>query len=119
LRVDKVFSGETRGPISGQDLTLCIPGGTVIIPPKQVIPYNTGPHTPFIQPGRKYLLALSHQVLGDFYLLGDNWDITDGRVRPNSERTKWISRKGLSTLNGLSADELAPAISRILAAENR
>ena len=61
-------------------------------------------------PGHKYLLILSCQGAGDFYEEHDSWDITDGTVRANSPVTKYQATQGRSRVEGLTVQELGPAL---------
>ena len=63
-------------------------------------------------PGHKYLLILSYQSVGDFYEERDTWDITDGTVRANSPVTKYQATQGRSRVEGLTVQELGPALPR-------
>ena len=116
LHVDQVFQDRTGSghPFSNQNITLSLFGGTVALRSGQILSDNTGARELFLEPGHKYLLVLSYEKAGDFYRLADNWDITDGTVRPNDHRTQYLAKEGRSSLNGIAVQQLAPAIDKLL-----
>jgi hypothetical protein len=71
-----------------------------------------------LQPERTYLLILTYHGFGDFYELGDSWDISDGTVRANSPVTKYQAERGVSPLEGLTVQQVGPALKRIVLPPN-
>jgi len=67
-----------------------------------------------LQPGRKYLLILSYYPVGDFYEYGASWDISDGTVRANDPITKYQAEQHQSSLEGLTMQQLGPALNRLV-----
>ena len=116
IHVDQVFDDRTgRGTLApGQDITILFDGGTVILPGGRVLSHHTEPVDFCLEPEHKYLLVLSYQREGDFYILESDWDITDGIVRPNTYRTQSLAKRGLSLLNGLKAEELGPSVRKLV-----
>ena len=117
LHVEKVYQVEAGGAGPGQDITLTLPGGTVVAASGKVISHLRQSRRLFIQPGRKYLMVLAYEAAGDFYKLLDDWDITDGKVHVNSIRDDVVPRPGHPTLDGLTVSEVEPVIYRLLSAE--
>jgi len=117
LHVQSTFEVTAGDARPNWDITVCIPGGTVVAPTGSVITSLTQPREFSLQPGRTYLLVLSYEPSGDFYTVGDDWDISGGTVRINSVRSKFFSNR--SALDGLTTEQLAPALHRLLAEETR
>ncbi len=68
----------------------------------------------FPSAGRKYLLVLSYQPVGDFYKIYDAWDITDGTIRAVRQRNQYVAHEGKSALNGLPAWQLDVVLPKLL-----
>ena len=66
-----------------------------------------------LQPERTYLLILTYHGFGDFYELGDSWDVSDGTVRANSPETKYQAELGVSPLEGLTVQQVGAALKRV------
>jgi hypothetical protein len=94
----------------GSDITVCFPGGSVLTSSGKVISYLSQPRKHFLQPSRSYLLVLRFHSEGAFYTLGKDWDITDGKLRPNTEHDELLAETGKSFLSGATT---ADAIQRI------
>jgi hypothetical protein len=111
FRVHDVVEGEHVTPDSS--ITVSIAGGTVKASGVKVISYLTQPRDMFLQPGRTYLLVLSYKSSGDFYTLGEDWDISDGIARPNTHFTQWMFEHGKSSIGGRTKDEAIRALRQI------
>jgi hypothetical protein len=118
LRVDQVFEDRTGTghPTANHDVTLILYGGTVILRNSQAFSVdNPGAQSElFIQPEHKYLFVLRYENAGDFYTLVDDWDISDGTVRANSVRAQFFVQEHTSALNGLTVEQLGPALDKLL-----
>jgi hypothetical protein len=68
--------------------------------------------------GHKYLLVLSYFEKGDFYEQYDSWDISDGIVRANDFRNRYLTAEGHSALNGLPSSQLDPVLHKLLYGTN-
>jgi len=115
VRVDEVF--EDRGASSavhGGDITIMLRGGTVVLATGRVLTFNTQPIGFCLQPDHRYLLVLSYHREGDFFIVRDDWNISDGIVRPNTDTGEFRARHGLSSLNGLAVQQLGPALDKLL-----
>lgn len=123
LHVDKVYEEKTgkHDSVAGSDITLIVYGGTVVLKDGKVFSVDAVmiPPDGFIQPGRKYLLALSYHKDGDFFGYGDSWDMTDGTLRPTSVRARDFPRSGHSALNGIRVDQLDAVMARELHKDQR
>jgi hypothetical protein len=103
LQVVDVIQGPHASPDT--QITVSVPGGTVETSSGQVISYLTRPQNLFLQPARTYIMVLSYQKLGDFYRLGNNWDITNGVVKPNTHFDQMIFEQGRSSISGQNKEE--------------
>ncbi len=115
VHVDEV--SEDRGASSavrGGDVTIMLSGGTVVLSTGRVLTYNTQPIAFCLQPDHKYLLVLSYHRDGDFFIVGSDWDISDGIVRPNTEPGEFRAKHGLSSLNGLTVQQLDTVLDKLL-----
>lgn len=115
VRVDEVF--EDRGASSavrGGDVTITLRGGTVVLATGRVLTFNTQPIEFCLQPDHKYLLVLAYYREGDFFIVVDDWLISDGIVRPNTETGEYRAKHGLSSLNGLPVQQLDTALGKLL-----
>jgi hypothetical protein len=99
------------------DITICFPGGTVTTQSGQTISYLTQPRWLFLQPSRSYLLVLSHHQQGNFYMLADDWDISDGTVRPNTRRNESRAKSSKSFLSGITTADAIRKINEHLSAK--
>ena len=115
VHVDEVFDdqGASRAH-PDKDITILVGGGTVTLASGRILSYDTEPIRFSLQPAHKYLLLLSYRREGDFYALVDDWDISDGTVRPNTVPSEYRASHGLSSLSGLSVQQLAPALDKLL-----
>jgi hypothetical protein len=68
--------------------------------------------------GRDYLVVLSYMSNGDFYELYDSWDISDGTVRANGARNRYVVADGNSVLNGVNSKQLGPVLDKLLYGTN-
>jgi len=113
LRVDTVYDDESGlgHPFANNDIALLLSGGTVKLRSGVTLTHNTPPRDLFLQPDHKYLLVLSYQTNGDFYLVYDNWDISSGTARANTYRTRYYASAGRSSLEGASVQQLGAVLS--------
>ncbi|HSY11019.1 MAG TPA: hypothetical protein VK976_02415 [Verrucomicrobiae bacterium] len=118
FRVDKVYEDNTgkEEPLAGRDITLIVYGGTVVLKDGKDFSVNAVMISPdgFIQPDRKYLLALSYDKDGDFFEYGDSWDMTDGTLRATSGRAEYFVQDGHSALNGIKVEQLDAVMAKQL-----
>lgn len=116
MRVEEVFENHTgSGRLAmHDDITVMFSGGTVSLRSGRTLTDNTQPRDLFPQPGHKYLLLLSYNSQGDWYGYGDSWDISDGIVRADSRRTQYLAKHGRSSLDGLTVQQLGPALAKEL-----
>jgi len=115
VRVDEVF--EDRGASSavhGGDVTIVISGGTVTLASGRTLTYGTEPVQFSLQPDHKYLLVLSYCREGNYFVVMDDWDISGGTVRPNTAPGEYRAKHGLSSLSGLTLEQLGPALGKLL-----
>ena len=119
VHVDEVFEDRTgSGAFPGKDIILIFTGGTVTLKSGRVLSYNTEPIEYSLQPGHRYLLFLTYEREGDFYIVSNDWDVTDGTVRPNTRPGQYRASHGLSSLSGLTVQQLVPALSKLLSENN-
>ena len=115
IHVDQVFEDRSGSGAFGQkDITILISGGTVTLASGRVLTHDTEPIQFSLQPSHKYLLVLSYYRDGDFFLIEDDWDISDGTVRPNTRPGEYRAKHGLSSLSGLTVEQLGPALDKLL-----
>src|ERR1019366_5630379 len=96
VAVDMVFEDRSGSEaFAGRSITIMISGGTVILRSGRVLSYDTEPRQYSLQPGHKYLLVLSYYKAGDYYVVMDDWDISDGTVRPNTQPGEYRATHGL------------------------
>lgn len=120
LRVGEVFDDRTGsgGLVPGRDITLLLRGGTVFLRSGQTLSSDIPPDEPTLALGHKYLLVMSYHPKGDFYTLSDDWDISDGVVRPNTDRTRAFAKEGRSSLSGIKVQELGTGLNKELYGQN-
>lgn len=120
LQVDEVFQDQTGTgePFKRKHIDLLIRGGTVILRSGGTLSVATEPCDYSLQPGRKYLLVLSYQPVGDFYEVYDGWDITDGIIRAVGQRNQYVAHEGNSALNGLPVWQLDVVLPKLLNGHN-
>lgn len=113
--MDKVFEDRIEsGAFAHGNITIIVTGGTVRLRSGRVLSYETEPVEYSLQLNHKYLLVLSYYRAGDYYVVMDDWDISDGTVRPNTRPGEYRAKHGLSPLSGLKVEELDPALSKLL-----
>jgi hypothetical protein len=118
FQVANVFQDASGSVTPESEIAVLVRGGTVKTVDGKVISYLTDPRAYFIQPQGTYLLALSHYEEGDFYKLAEDWDLSDGVVRANSERGIALARQGKSALVSLSRDQLIRLLSERFSTKN-
>jgi hypothetical protein len=60
---------------------------------------------------------LSHHQQGNFYMLADDWDISDGTVRPNTRRNESRAKSSKSFLSGITTADAIRKINEHLSAK--
>jgi hypothetical protein len=107
LTVGHVFQDLSPGhALTGLEVTVSLPGGTVRNAGGGVISFMTDPQEYFMQQSGTYLFSLDYMLDGDFYIGGPVWDLSDGVVKVNSDYAKIMSTRGKPSIVGLSKDEL-------------
>jgi hypothetical protein len=115
VHVDEVFEDQNgSGAAPGEDITILVSGGTVMLASGRILSYGTQPIRFSLQPDHRYLLILSHYGVGSFYLVEDDWDIVDGVLRFNTRSDEYRAQHGLSSLSGLKVEQLGPALATLL-----
>ena len=116
LHIEEVFEDRTGSgrPVAQKDITLLLPGGTVALRSGEILSDDIVASDMFFEPEHKYLLVMSYHQEGDFYTFADDWDISDGTVRPNTERAPYLATSGRSSLSGITVQQLGPALERPL-----
>ncbi len=100
--VNNMFEDNSGHAIPGSNLVLIIPGGTVVTTNGVVLSFLTQPRRFSVSLGRTYLLAMSYHAGGVFFILGKDWDVTEGVVKANFS----TSRKAPASLIGLTLPQL-------------
>lgn len=115
IHVDEVFEDKSGSglPFPSKEITLLFSGGAVTLRTGRTLYYHTGPQELFLEPNHKYLLVLSYHDEGDFYQYVDDWDISTGTVRANTDRTQYLAREGRSSLDGLTVQQLGSALDKL------
>jgi hypothetical protein len=67
-----------------------------------VLSFLTQPRQYSVSVGKTYLLAIAYYSEGDFFMLGKDWDVTDGVVKANF----YGSRNAPATLVGMTLQQL-------------
>ena len=117
IHVDRVFDDRSgSGAFPEKIITVIVGGGTVTLASGRVLTHDTQPIPFSLQPEHKYLLVLKYYSDGEFYLVMNDWDISDGTVRPNTRPGEYRAQHGLSALRGLKVEQLAPALAKLLKA---
>jgi len=115
VHVDEVFDDQSGSrDHADKDITILVVGGTVTLASGRILSYDTEPIRFSLQPAHKYLLVLSYHREGDFYSVMDDWDVSDGTVRPNTVPGEYRAERGLSSLSGLTVQQLGPALGKLL-----
>jgi hypothetical protein len=99
-----VFEDSSNQLATGSRMTVIVPGGTVRDASGRTMSFLTHPRQYFVAPGKSYLLAVSFRTAGEFFILGKNWEIAGGVVKPN-----FVSRRP-SAFAGLTLKQLIDAI---------
>ena len=115
VHVDEVFEDRgASGAVHGGDVTIMISGGTVTLASGRTLTYGTEPIQFSLQPDHKYLLVLSYYREGNYFVVMDDWDISDGTVRPNTGPGEYRAKHGLSSLSGVRVERLGPTLGKLL-----
>jgi hypothetical protein len=115
VHVDEVFEDRgASGAVHGGDVTVVISGGTVTLASGRTLTYGTEPVQFSLQPDHKYLLVLSYCREGNYFVDMDDWDISDATVRPNTAPGEYRAKHGLSSLSGLTLEQLGSALGKLL-----
>ncbi len=119
LWVDQVFhdrSGSTDLR-RNREISLLSYGGPNTIPQSRGWSRRENECQDVLKVGHEYLLVLSYQSDGDFFEIFDSWDISDGIVRANGSRDRYLANEGISALNGRLAVQLDEALQKLLKAD--
>lgn len=100
--VNYMFEDSSGTARPGGTFTLIIPGGTVRTDSGAVLSFLTQPRAYSVTVGRMYLLTMSYNAGGTFFILAKDWDVTDGIVRANFS----ASPSAPASLIGLSLQQL-------------
>jgi hypothetical protein len=92
-------SGDTK---PGSSIVVILRGGTIQTEVGVVLSYLTQRLSYCVKPGDTYLLVLSFQRDGNFYVIGKDWDLTSGTAELNSFKGAGVP----SMLVGLSVPQL-------------
>jgi hypothetical protein len=95
------FEDTSTHATSGSSFVLIIPGGTVTTH-GMVLSFLTQPRHFSVSPGRTYLLAMSYHAEGAFFILGKDWDVTEGVVKVDVS----TPRNAPTSFIGLTMQEL-------------
>jgi hypothetical protein len=116
MEVDEVFQDQTGTghPAKHQNIDVLRYGGTVTLRSGRTFTIATEPCDYSVEPGHKYLLVLTYEPVGNFYGAYDIWDITDGKVRAVDQRNRYLVEQRQSVLNGLTVEQLGPALQKLL-----
>ena len=115
VHVDEIFEDRgASGAVHGGDVTIMFWGGTVTLALGRTLTYDTQPIQFSLQPDHRYFLVLSYHREGDYFVVEDDWDISDGILRPNTGSDEYRAKHGLSSLNGLTVQQLGPALDKLL-----
>lgn len=115
--VSRLYDAAGTRVQEGSRITVINVGGTVQLPDGRTMSYLTHPKSFFVRPGRTYLLALEYRAAGDFYFIYKTWDLSDGRVRPNSLPEVSRARRGEARLAGLTTAQLEEYLKKRFLAE--
>lgn len=99
--VSNMFEDNSGHAIPGSTLVMIIPGGTVSTN-AVVLSFLTQPRQYSVSVGKTYLLAMSYHANGTFFMLGKDWDVTDGVVKANFS----VSPNAPASLIGLNLQQL-------------
>lgn len=120
VQVDKVFENQAgSAAAANRDVTILIAGGTVRLASGKTLTYDTDPIPFSLQPDHTYLLVLTYEHTGDFYVVMEDWDISDGTVRPNTSSGVYRAKHGMSALSGLPVEKLDSVLGELLYTNQR
>ncbi len=116
LHVDKVISRPPSSHLAASAvIDIGSPGGTTMTPDNRTIRSNVTRQERSFQLGHRYLLLVTQdRQLGGEFTFHKRWDITSGRVLPDSLQEISRAERGESALNGMSVPELVDYLSRQL-----
>ena len=106
IQVSHVFEDVQGRATAASSITIIFAGGTVKTADGQTISFMTNARSQVIEPKKTYLLVLEHRTAGDFYILGTDFELSDGIVRADNSRDRIRYEQGRSSLVGLTVDEL-------------
>ena len=117
LAVQEVLSdGANSGTRPGAAIDVDETGGTIVDESSAPHQYSINLNTFPFQPQHSYIISLSYQEKGRFFIEEDKWDITSGIAMPDSGRTADVFVAGRAEIGGHPAkdalSELGSAISK-------
>jgi hypothetical protein len=115
-RIDHVFGTPSPNFVrEGELIDIGVPGGKIIDSNgHQRNRLSSGDLAHQLQPSHQYLLQLSHQASGNFFIPGKFWDLSDGTVRPVDPGDITRARNGKSSIAGTDARDLIPRLELLL-----
>lgn len=108
FQVDKVLSRPDDLNLSaGAAVDLGTPGGRVKTPDGTFVASSIAPVEHYFQLGHKYLLLLTYEEqMGGEFTLHKWWDITSGKVQPDTPEEIDRANRGESAINGMTVRDL-------------
>lgn len=116
IRVDEIFRTPPSLTLQNGDVVDVAIAGGQIIDKKGLRKVDMEPadYLRQLQPNHQYLLQLVYQPNGHFFLLGKFWDTTTGTVRPVKADDILRQRRGRSSIDGLSLNQLSSSLDSLL-----
>lgn len=114
LAVEQVLDGGPSQVTEGQEIDLLIPGGTVLLSDGSTLSddINYDMERYCLQPGHRYVLFLQYYANGDFFSAGDDWELANGIVLPNSPRNVYLATSGRSKYSGMPEASFLESLGR-------
>jgi hypothetical protein len=101
-------------PLEGRDFDVDEYGGVARLYSGQVVSHPPRPSRYSLQPGRIYIMEIIPASSGSFYHVQKYWDVTEGRVKPESNVSELKSVKGVSELVGKTLSDAVALITHTL-----
>jgi hypothetical protein len=112
--IEVVRQPQSLALMTGSRFDIGVLGGRIRMPDGTIVTSYVNPQTHFVQPDHTYLLDLNYESANQYYFVDKRWDLTSGKVAPDTEDEIARAFRRSSVLDGLSMSEAIQYLDSVL-----